>query len=53
MKVGSDSIAVECVIHQPVRELVAEERRGPYLGVFEARDAAVAWLRQTSDAEAG
>ncbi|MGK3992495.1 DUF4180 domain-containing protein [Sorangium sp. So ce1024] len=33
-------------------ELVAEERRGPYFGVFEARDAAVAWLRETSEAEA-
>ncbi|WP_438014076.1 DUF4180 domain-containing protein [Sorangium sp. So ce315] len=33
-------------------ELVTEERRGAYFGVFEARDAAVAWLRQTSDAEA-
>ncbi|WP_437730396.1 DUF4180 domain-containing protein [Sorangium sp. So ce1335] len=33
-------------------ELMAEERRGPYFGVFETRDAAVAWLRETSDEEA-
>ncbi|WP_438022443.1 DUF4180 domain-containing protein [Sorangium sp. So ce233] len=33
-------------------ELIAEERGGQHFGVFETRDAAVEWLRRTSDAEA-
>ncbi|KYG06040.1 hypothetical protein BE21_03350 [Sorangium cellulosum] len=32
-------------------EMLAEERRGAYFGVFETRDAAVAWIRETSDEE--
>ncbi|WP_437720755.1 DUF4180 domain-containing protein [Sorangium sp. So ce861] len=32
-------------------EMLAEERRGAYFGVFETRDAAVEWIRETSDAE--
>jgi len=26
-------------------EMVAEERKGPYFGLFETRDAALSWLR--------
>ncbi|WP_437476955.1 DUF4180 domain-containing protein [Sorangium sp. So ce1014] len=33
-------------------EMVDEERRGAHFGVFETRQAAVAWIRRTSDADA-
>ncbi len=34
-------------------EVMAEERRGQHFGVFETRDAAVEWLRQLSEEDAG
>ncbi|XXX72818.1 DUF4180 domain-containing protein [Sorangium sp. So ce134] len=33
-------------------EALAEERRGAHFGVFETRDAAVEWIRRTSEADA-